>query len=146
MIKKAIIITLILNSIILIGIPSGHGYGIMILIEYLGVRNIIEYGLQFDKNYPYESSLFLIAIVSLIGKLISIGLLLSKNILTKKNWIYIGLTLMLISFLFVCYGAREYDNFLFAMTLGSGIPFLMYFGRVLYLINKENNKSEFVTE
>ena len=62
MIKRAIIITLILNSIILIGIPSGHGYGIMILIEYLGVRNIIEYGFEFDKNYPYESSLFLIAI------------------------------------------------------------------------------------
>ncbi len=118
----------------------------MILIEYLGVRNIIEYGFEFDKNYPYESSLFLIAIVSLIGKLISIGLLFSKNILTKKNWIYIGLTLMLISFLFVCYGTWEYDSFLFAITLGSGIPFLMYFGRVLYLINKENNKSELVTE
>ena len=146
MIKRAIITTLILNSIILIGIPSGHGYGIMILIEYLGVRNVIEFGFEFDKNYPYESSLFLIAIVSLIGKLISIGSLFLKNILTKKNWIYIGLTLMLISFLFVCFGAWEYDSFLFAITLGSGIPFLMYFGRVLYLIKKENNKSEFITE
>ncbi|WP_299103557.1 hypothetical protein [uncultured Winogradskyella sp.] len=146
MIKRAIIITLILNSIILIGIPSGHGYGIMILIEYLSVRNIIEFGFEFDKNYPYESSLFLIAIVSLIGKLISIGPLFSKNILTKKNWIYIGLTLMLISFLFVCYGAWEYDSFLFAITLGIGIPFLMYFGRVFYLIRKENNKSELITE
>jgi hypothetical protein len=146
LIKRAIILTLILNSIILIGIPSGHGYGIMILIEYSGVRNIIEYGFEFDKNYHYESSLFLIAIVSHIGKLISIGLLFSKNILTKKNWIYIGLTLMLISFLFVCYRTWEYDNFLFAITFGSGIPFLMYFGRVLYLIIKKKNKSELVTE
>ena len=146
MIKRALIITLILNSIILIGIPSGHGYGIVILIEYLGVRNIIESGFDFDKNYPYESSLFLIAIVSLIGKLIIIGILLLKNILTKKNWIYIGLTLILISFLIVCYETWNYDNFLFAVTLGSGIPFLMYFGRVSYLINKQKNKSELVRE
>ena len=118
----------------------------MILIEYLGVRNIIDYGIEFDKNYTYENSLFLIAIVSLIGKLISVSLLFSKNILNKKNWIYIGLILMLISFLFVCYGAWEYDNFLFAITLGSGIPFSMYFGRVLYLIKKSNNKSELVTK
>jgi hypothetical protein len=146
LIKRAIIITLILNSIILIGIPSGHGYGIMILIEYLGVRNLIEFGVEFDKNYPFESSLFLIAIVSLIGKLISIGTLFLKNILTKKNWIYIGLTLILISFLFVCYRMWNYDNFLFSITLGSGIPFLMYYGRVLYLINKENKKTEIITE
>jgi len=146
LIKRAIIITLILNSIILIGIPSGHGYGIMILIEYLGIRNIIEYGFEFNKNYPYESSLFLTAIFSLIGKLISIVLLFSKSILTKKNWIYIGLTLMMVSYLFVCYKTWDYDSFLFAITFGSGIPFLMYFGRVLYLINKEKNKSELVTE
>ena len=118
----------------------------MILIEYLGVRNIIEYGFEFDKNYPYESSLFLLAIFSLIGKLISIGLLFSKSILNKKNWIYIGLTLMMVSYLFVCYKTWNYNSLLFAIAFGSGIPFLMYFGRVLYLINKEKNKSELVTE
>ncbi|UKM66168.1 hypothetical protein GSB9_02747 [Flavobacteriaceae bacterium GSB9] len=146
MIKRAIILTLILNSIILIGVPAGHGYGIMILIEFISIRTIIESGFEFQQEYPFESSLILIAIVSLIGKLISIALLFSKNILTKINWIYIGLTLILISFLFICYGAWNYDNFLFALTLGSGIPFLMYFGRVLYLINKEKKKSELVTE
>ena len=146
MIKRAIIILLILNSIILIGLPAGHGYGIMILIEFIGVRTIVENGFEFQKEYPFESSLILIAIVSLIGKLILIALLFSKNILTKKNWGYIGLTLMLISFFIVCYGAWDYDSFLFAITLGSGIPFLMYFGRVLYLIKKENNKSELITE
>ena len=118
----------------------------MILIEYLGVRNKVEYGFEFDKNYPYESSLFLTAIFSLIGKLISIGLLFSKSILTKKNWIYIGLTLMMASYIFVCYKTWNYDSFLFAITLGSGIPFLMYFGRVLYLINKEIKKAKIITK
>jgi hypothetical protein len=144
LIKRAILLTLILNSIILIGIPSGHGFGIMILIEYLGVRNIIEIGFEYNKEYPYESGLILIALVSLIGKLILITLLFSKNILNKKYWIYIGLTLMLISFFVVCYNIWDYDSFLFVITLGSGIPFIMYFGRVLYLINKERNKSELV--
>ncbi|MGO4920081.1 hypothetical protein [Maribacter spongiicola] len=146
MIKRAIIITLILNSIILIGVPAGHGYGIMVMFEFISIPTLIKNGFNFQKEYPFESSLILIALVSLIGKLISISLLFSKNILNKKNWIYIGLTLMLISFLFVCYGAWEYDNFLFAITLGSGIPFLMYLGRILYLIKKENNKTELVTE
>ena len=146
MIKRAIIITLILNSIILIGVPSGHGGGIMIMFEFISIPTLIKDGFDFQKEYPFESSLVLIALVSLIGKLISIALLFSKNILTKKNWLYIGLNLMLMSFLSVCYGAWNYDNFLIAITLGSGMPFLIYFVRVLYLIIKERNKSDLVIE
>ena len=146
MIKRVIILTLILNSIILIGVPARHGYGIMIMFELISIPTLIKNGFDFQKEYPFDSSLIFIALVSLIGKLISIVLLFSKNIITKKNLVYIGLALMLISFLIVCYGAWDYDSFLFAITLGSGIPFLMYFGRVLYLIRKENNKSELITE
>lgn len=146
LIKRVLIITLILNSIILIGVPAGHGYGIMIMFEFISIPTLIKNGFDFQKEYPFQSSLILIVLVSLIGKLISILLLFSKNILNKKNLIYIGLLLMLISFLFVCYGTWNYDNFLFAVTLGSGIPFLIYFGRVLYLIKKQNNNSELVTE
>ncbi|MAB49248.1 MAG: hypothetical protein CMC05_11520 [Flavobacteriaceae bacterium] len=145
MIKRALILTLILNSIILIGVPAGHGYGIMIMFEVISIPMLIKNGFDFQKEYPFETSLILIALISLIGKLISITLLFSKNILNKQKWIYIGLTSMLISFLIVCYGAWNYDNFLFAITFGSGIPFLMYFGRVLHLIVKEKNKTELVT-
>lgn len=130
----------------MIGVPAGHGYGIMIMFEFISIPSLIKNGFDFQKEYPFESSLILTAIVSLIGKLISISLLFSNKIMNKKNWTYIGLTLMLISFLYVCYGAWDYDSFLFAITLGSGIPFLMYFGKVLYLIRKENNKSELITE
>ena len=140
MIKRAILITLILNSIILIGVPAGHGYGIMIMFEFISIPTLIKNGFDFQNEYPFESSLIFTSLVSLIGKLISIALLFSKDIFNRRNWIYFGLTLILISFLFVCYGAWNYDSFLFIITLGSGIPFLMYYGRVLYLINKENNK------
>lgn len=142
MLKRAIIITLILNSIILIGVPAGHGYGIMIMFEFISIPSLIKKGFDFQKEYPFESSLIFTALVSLIGKLISIVLLFSKDILQKNNWIYIGLTLMLISFLFVCYGAWYYDSFLFAVTLGSGIPFMMYLGRVIYLMNKARLSTE----
>ncbi len=116
------------------------------MFEFISIPTLIKNGFDFQKEYPFESSLIFIALVSLIGKLISIRLLFSKNILTKKNWIYFGLTLMIVSYLFVCYKAWIYDNFLFAITFGSGIPFSMYFGRVLYLINKEKNKSELASE
>jgi hypothetical protein len=137
---------LILNSIILIGIPSGHGYGIMAMIEYIGIRNMIFNGVEFNKDYLYESTLFLIALLSLFGKLIVIVLLFFKDILNKIKWLYTGLTLILISFIFVCYGTWNYDNILFAILLGSAIPFLMYFGSVLYLTNKEKDNTEFATE
>lgn len=116
------------------------------MFEVISIPMLIKNGFDFQKEYPFESSLILIALISLIGKLISIAILFSRNILNKQKWILSGLTLMLISFLIVCYGAWNYDNFLFAITLGSGIPFLMYFGRILYLINKEKHKSELVTE
>ena len=116
------------------------------MFEFISIPTLIKNGFDFQKEYPFESSLILIALVSLIGKLSSIASLFSKNILNKKTLICSGLILMLVSFLVVCCGAWNYDNFLFAITFGSGIPFLIYVGRVLYLINKENKKSELVTK
>lgn len=135
MIKKALLIAVIFNSIILIGIPSGHGYGIMILIEYLGIAYIIENGFTISKEFPIEGSLLLSAIVSFIGKLMIVIILFAKKIIHKKSLIYIGLSLMLIAFILICYKVWSFDSFLFIITLGSGIPFILYYARVLYLIN-----------
>ena len=98
MLKRAIILTIIFNSIILIGIPAGHGYGIMILFEFISLPHIIKNGIHLQEVYPFQSSLILMTLFSFIGKLISIITLFFKNILSKKNLIYIGLILMLISF------------------------------------------------
>jgi phosphoglycerol transferase MdoB-like AlkP superfamily enzyme len=137
---------LILNSIVLIGVPSGHGYGIMIMFEFISIPMLIENGFDFQKEYPFESSFILIVLVSLLGKLVLILLLFSKKVLDHTKWIYLGLFLTLISFLFCCCGVGNYNNLLLAITFGSGIPFLMYFGRVLYLINQEKSKAKLVTE
>ncbi|MGR7812811.1 hypothetical protein [Lacinutrix undariae] len=140
MIRRAIILTLILNSIILIGVPSGHGYGFMGFFEFLSIPYLIENGINFQKNYPFESSLNIIGFISLIGKTLLITCLFYKKPLTKKSLIYTGLTLLFIAYIAINFGTWQYDTFLFIITLGSGIPFAMYFGRVIYLIQKETTK------
>ena len=146
LIKRALIITLILNSIIIVLVPEGHGGGIMILFEILLIPEIIENGIDIGKINFLKNNIGIAIILSLIGKLILISTVFVKKIFKAKIWIKIGLIFLLISFLSICYNAWNDGLFLFAITLGSGIPFLMYFGRVLYLINKEKNKSELVTD
>ena len=111
------------------------------MFEIISIPTIIKIGVNYQKDYPFESNLVFIALISLIGKLISIILLFSKDFSNKNIWMYIGLTLMLIPLIAVCFGAWNYQKFLFFLTLGSAIPFLMYLGRVIYLSNKQPNKS-----
>ena len=145
MIKRAIILTLILNSLILIGVPAGHGYGIMIMFEFISVPSLIKNGINFKENYPFNS-LVLLGLISLLGKLALIISLFYKKISDKKTLIYSGLGLLLSAFLVVVLGAWNYDTFLFAVTFGSGIPFLMCFGRVVYLMNKKSQRTVLETD
>ncbi|NER15088.1 hypothetical protein GWK08_16660 [Leptobacterium flavescens] len=140
MIKKAIIITIILNSLILIGVPDGHGYGIMAMFEFISIPYLIKNGFQINSEYPFEIGFIMIAVISLIGKMILIVSLFYKKISDKKPMIYFGLVLIILAFIGVVYSTIQYDSFLFAITFGSGIPFIMYFGRVIYLMNKKNIK------
>jgi hypothetical protein len=146
LIKRALIISLILNSIIIVLVPEGHGGGIMILFEILLIPEIIENRIDIGKINFLENNIVVAIMLSLIGKLILISSLFVKKIFKAKIWVKIGLIFLLISFLSICFKAWNDGSFLFAITLGSGIPFLIYWGRVLYLINKEKNKSELVTE
>ena len=136
MIKRAIIITLILNSLILIGVPAGHGYGIMIMFEFISIPSLIRNGINFNDNYPFNS-LVLLGLVSLHGKVVLIISLCYKSVTDRKILIYSGLGLLLSSFIGVVLGAWNYDTFLLAVTFGSAIPFLMYFGRVIFLMNRK---------
>jgi hypothetical protein len=146
MIKRAIIITLILNSIILIGVPAGHGYGIMIMFEFMSVPSLLKNGIHIQNEYPFDSGLTLTALISLIGKITLTTCLFFKNIIEKKARIFSGLAIILLPFLLVIYGAWNFDTFLFVITLGSGTPFLMYLGRVVYLVNNERDRLKVKTD
>ena len=120
----------------MIAVPAGHGYGIMIMMEFISIPSLIRNGINFSENYPFNS-LVLLGLLSLIGKIFLIISLFYKKISDKKFLIYGGLGLILTAFIGAVYGAWEYDTFLFAVTFGSGIPFLMYVGRVIYLMNRK---------
>lgn len=139
LIKKVLTLFLIYNSIIIVLIPEGHGGGILILLEILVIPQLIENGIDVQKFSFLESILGIAIIISLIGKLLLILTLFYKKTHTIKNWIKIGVTLLLVSFLLICFKAWGNGFSLFAITLISGAPFVLYYLRMLFLINKKSN-------
>ncbi|AXG69344.1 hypothetical protein KORDIASMS9_01564 [Kordia sp. SMS9] len=137
MIKRALLLTIILHSIIFIGIPEAHGYVVMVMFDFISIPAIIRNGIEFSKGSFLGNSLMLIGLISLIGKIILIRKLFSKKIAEKKVAIYIGLVLLFVAFIVIIIGVLQIDTFLVAVTFGSGIPFLMYAGRVVYLLQKK---------
>ncbi|MEP2278830.1 hypothetical protein [Maribacter sp.] len=128
MMKKSIIIVLILHSLILFGIPSGHGFGLMILLDILCVPMIFQNDLE---------EFFIVAgIISLTGKLLLIISFFVKDLNTKNSIVVIGLIALLISF-FLIIIENSNDTMLTLLPLIFGVPFLLYLGRVLYLMNKK---------
>ena len=121
----------------MIVIPSGHGGGLMIMLETLCIPLIIENGIKIKSQYPFESNLLLIILLSLIGKIILTLNLFSKEILKSKKLIYFGLTLMLIAFISIVIGILKYDYLIILITLGSGIPFLIYSWRLVKSLKEE---------
>ena len=126
----------------MIGVPAGHGYGIMIMFEIISIPSLIRNGIVFNDNYPFNS-LVLLGLISLLGKGALIISLFYKKIFDKKVLIYSGLGFLLSAFIGVVLGAWNYDTFLLAVTFGSGIPFLMYFGRVICLMNRKTSIPEY---
>ncbi len=121
----------------MIVIPSGHGGGLMIMLETLCIPLVIENEIKIKSEHPFESNLLLIILLSLIGKIILTLNLFSKAILKRKKFIYFGLTLMLIAFISIVIGILKYDYLIILITLGSGIPFLIYSWRLIKSLKKE---------
>ena len=145
MIKKAIILTLILNSIIIIGSPAGHGGGPFLLIELMSLPGACTSVFRFNQ-YPFESLLMPLALLSLIGKLIIIPKLFRKDILVKRKSIRLGLTIILVSFLIICFSAGILNgDQVFMLILLTGIPFLISSISTFKIINKEIKKGQRTT-
>lgn len=123
----------------MIVIPSGHGGGLMIMLEFICIPLILENGITIHNENIFGSSLLLIILFSLIGKTILLLNLWSKRIIEKRNIIYFGLTLMLFSFVCIVIGIWKEDFIFIAITIGSGIPFLIYLYKSIILINTEPN-------
>lgn len=117
--------------------PSGHGYGVLILLEYMSMTSLIESNFQDYSNYPYEYSILKMALVSLIGKLVIIISLFLTRSAKRTTLIYIGLVLMVLPFLVIVMHTWNYDSLLFSITLVTGIPFLLFLIRTIYMIQSK---------
>jgi len=137
LIKNKLIAALILNAIIIIVIPSGHGGGPLIMLEFFSLPLILENGIKIKSEHPFESYILLIILISLIGKIIVIFNLFSKEIIKSKKYIYFGLSVMLIAFTCILISILKYAPIIPLITLGSGIPFLIYCYKSVRLINKK---------
>ena len=130
--RNAILICIALQSLILIPIPEAHGYGFMIFIDLISVATVVK-KLIFSEKIYYEWILIIIGLISIFGKIILI-ISLFKN---KRKQILrmIGLLMLITSWIILFYYNWDF-GFLTILTLGFSIPFLMYFGRVIYLMTK----------
>ena len=135
MVKKAKILTIIFHSIIIIA--AGHGMGIMLMLDLVSIPSIIKNGFELNLTNEYESRFLITGSISMIGKIVLIVSLFPKAILIKNILAILGIILLLISFGVLTIGDWFYES-LFIISFCSGIPFLMYSGRVTYLMIKQN--------
>lgn len=133
MAKRAFIAAIILHSFIFLGFPSGHGYAVMIMLEAVSLPIIIRNGLTSLDSYTYELFTVALASISFLGKVLAIFSCFKKDISIRNKWMYRSLGLLLFAFICICFSTYQYDVFLFAVTLGSGVPFVMYAARTFYL-------------
>ena len=134
MAKRAFIAAIILHSFIFLGFPSGHGYAVMIMLEAVSLPIIIRNGLTSLDSYTFEVFTVALASISFLGKILAVFSLFKKDISIRNKWIYRSLGILLFAFVWICFSTYQYDIFLFAMTLGSGVPFIMYAARTFYLL------------
>lgn len=125
--------TIILHSFILIGFPEAHGYGFMILTDLISLASIFRY-LVFSESIDYDLAITLMGLISFFGKIILIISLFS----TKMKFIFrvAGLIFLLSSWLILLIYNSDF-GILTIITLGFSVPFLMYFGRVIYWMIKQ---------
>ncbi len=133
MIKNAILITIILHSLILIAIPKAHGFGFMIFTDLISLASIFRY-LVFSESIDYDLTIILMGLISFFGKIILIISLFS----TKMKFIFrvAGLLFLFCSWLILFIYNWDF-GILTIITLGFSVPFLMYFGRVIYWMIKQ---------
>lgn len=125
--------TIILHSFILIGFPEAHGYGFMIFTDLISLASIFRY-LVFSESIDYDLAITLMGLISFFGKIILIISLFS----TKMKFIFrvAGLIFLLSSWLILLIYNSDF-GILTIITLGFSVPFLMYFGRVIYWMIKQ---------
>ena len=130
--RNSIIITLILHSLIIIGI--GHGIGIMGMIDIACIPNLIDnYG--FSLSGEFNDIIMTIGIISLTGKIMLITSLFFQSGIFKKILEISGMLALWISVYFLTSGNWTYNS-VYAIAFWTSIPFLISSLNSAFLISR----------
>lgn len=120
--KKIKILTVILHSLILIGI--GHGGIFLLLFELGSIPALFNGKIEFDFNADYEDKLMLSGLISLIGKVFLIFSFFVKTNFNKTLTELIGLVFLWLSVYSMTSGKWDYNS-LAEFSFWSSVPFLI---------------------
>ncbi len=120
-INRLIVLTIVFNFLILIG--AGHGIGFLGLIQIIGLGEFIRGDVKLSLTGNYEDRLFTASMLATVGQIILLGTYFIKSQIQKFKIIYVGLFILLISFLILTIDILNstLDNFSF----WGGTPFLV---------------------
>jgi hypothetical protein len=135
--RKSIILTIILHSLIILGV--GHGIGIMGIIDIASIPNLID-GYEFKLSGEFSDIIMSIGLISLIGKILLILSLFLKSEFYKQVLEIIGIIILWISVYFLSSGNWSY-NFLYSIAFLTSIPFLASSLNSAFLIFRKNKKT-----
>ncbi|MXN92059.1 hypothetical protein GR160_12560 [Flavobacterium sp. Sd200] len=131
--KQTKILIIIFHSTIIIA--AGHGVGIMIFCDIMGMTSLFE---RATIQVSYDLNFLIVGAASLIGKIMMALSLLLNTARVKNTAAILGLIFLIAAFIIVLFAIAD-GSFAFNLTLLSGLPFLWYSYRLIYLLLKKNN-------
>lgn len=94
MVKNAILICIVFQSLIIIPIPEAHGYGFMIFMDLISLVSFVN-NVIFSERIFYEWILLIMGLISISGKTILVISLFKTN--GKKILRMLGLSMLITS-------------------------------------------------
>ena len=121
--KKLKLLTLFTHSIIIFGM--GHGIGFMILVDFIGLKSVFEnsFDLSLNIGNELEHRISLIAVLSIVGKVMIALTFFKFNFQLKSIFIILGIVFLWFTIFLMTYNL-EY----------SGTPTLTLITSLFFLI------------
>ena len=130
--RNAKIFTLIFHGIIVI--VAGHGMAILGITDVLFPYLLFQGELQFNS---FENLIPWTILSSFLGKVCILISLFRIQSLWKRWLTIFGLVLLLFSYLSIVFSDQISAK---SISVLSGVPFLLYFGRVVYLMYQSKTR------
>lgn len=99
--RNLIILLIVLNSLIIVAVPSGHGYGILAVFDWLSVSSLFTSEVASGEADPWFLQLLRAGGISLAAKILLVISLFISNIKLKNALRIIGLLSLMLVFVLI---------------------------------------------